>query len=364
MTKEELQSLLDKYLTGTITPEEQYLLNQWYEGLDKGSYPAELSNIEEDTLKSKLWNEILSESIHANGKVFDNVSQVTEGDSAQENLLEGRSIPLWRTLLRIGIAASIIIVLGIVYNQYKHEINHTLKIPIVFRGTPDNDNVLHTNRSGQIERIDLADGSKIFLYPGSWLKYNRQFTSKKREVQLSGEAFFKIQHESDRPFIVLADKTITTVLGTSFIIKAYPDAKSIVVAVKTGKVSVQVPDSVISKQHEVISTGVMTLNPQQQAVYLRDTHILTKENVLSPKPVVTSQLVFEEKTVPEVLTTLGSIHNVGMIYDVERLKECTVTVTFYNETLEQKLDLLCKILGATYGRVDNQIIIFSKGCHK
>ncbi|MDJ1504247.1 FecR family protein [Xanthocytophaga agilis] len=364
MTKEELQSLLDKYLIGTITPEEQHLLNRWYEGLDKGPYPAALSKIEEEALKSKLWNEILPESIHAKGRAVDNVSQVKAGDSVLESSLDGRSIPIWRTLLRIGIAASIIIVLGIVYNQYKHEINHTLNIPIVFRGTSDDDNILYTNRSGQIERIDLTDGSKIFLYPGSWLKYNRQFTSKKREVQLSGEAFFKIQHESDRPFIVLADKTITTVLGTSFIIKAYPNAKSVVVAVKTGKVSVQVPDSSQSNQNEAIPAEVMTLNPQQQAVYLRDTQMLTKENVLSSKPIVASQLVFEEKTVPEVLTALGNIHNVGMIYDMEHLKECTVTVTFYNETLEQKLDLLCKILGATYERVDNQIILFSKGCHK
>jgi hypothetical protein len=77
------------------------------------------------------------------------------------------------------------------------------------------------------------------------------------------------------------------------------------------------------------------LTPHQQAVYLRPENQLKKEITSLPRPAPLQQAVFEEKPVPAVFTALAEAHGVELIYDRERLEECTLTVTFYNETLKR-----------------------------
>lgn len=92
--------------------------------------------------------------------------------------------------------------------------------------------------TGKMLKVILADGSEIVLNSGSQLKYPRHFTGKKRETVLDGEAFFKVFHDPEKPFVVTTGKLKTTVLGTSFNIRAYSGMDRIVVNVATGKVGI------------------------------------------------------------------------------------------------------------------------------
>ena len=85
--------------------------------------------------------------------------------------------------------------------------------------------------------MTLQDGSTVILEPGGEFRYNEKFLNP-REVYLSGDAFFEVTKDASRPFLVYANEITTKVLGTSFRIKANQGEKEIVVAVKTGKVSV------------------------------------------------------------------------------------------------------------------------------
>ena len=85
--------------------------------------------------------------------------------------------------------------------------------------------------------MTLHDGSTVILEPGGEVRYNEKFLNT-REVYLSGDAFFEVTKDASRPFLVYANEITTKVLGTSFRIKAKQGEKEIVVAVKTGKVSV------------------------------------------------------------------------------------------------------------------------------
>jgi ferric-dicitrate binding protein FerR (iron transport regulator) len=78
-------------------------------------------------------------------------------------------------------------------------------------------------RGGAQKEMILADGSKVWLNAGSVLKYPPQFTSSERLVELSGEAFFEVSGNSDRPFRVLIRDAEVDVLGTFFTIMAYDD---------------------------------------------------------------------------------------------------------------------------------------------
>ena len=81
-------------------------------------------------------------------------------------------------------------------------------------------NVLSTPQNATAE-VTLADGTEVMLNAGSRLTYPQVFKGKTREVQLQGEAYFKVYHDAQHPFIVHAGSISTKVLGTEFNVRAY-----------------------------------------------------------------------------------------------------------------------------------------------
>ncbi len=67
-----------------------------------------------------------------------------------------------------------------------------------------------------MDSVRLADGTKVMLNAGSRLTYPKEFSGEKREVQLSGQAFFEVTPDKTHPFVVKTQKMDVTVLGTSF----------------------------------------------------------------------------------------------------------------------------------------------------
>ena len=90
---------------------------------------------------------------------------------------------------------------------------------------------------GQKLNLFLGDGTEITLNSESTIRFPKIFGEEKREVFLEGEAFFDVQTDKERPFIITSDKLQTTVLGTSFNVRCY-----ISVAVLSGKVKVEALD--------------------------------------------------------------------------------------------------------------------------
>jgi len=88
----------------------------------------------------------------------------------------------------------------------------------------------------------LSDGSKIHLNAGSTLRYPDQFIGKKREVFLTGEAYFEIKSDSLHPFIVHASDVAIQVLGTSFNVNAYAEATWVKTTLVEGQVEAHCGD--------------------------------------------------------------------------------------------------------------------------
>jgi ferric-dicitrate binding protein FerR (iron transport regulator) len=115
--------------------------------------------------------------------------------------------------------------------------------------------ITHTNVTSQVARLALADGSTVHLQPRSTLRYPQQFTDAKREVFLQGEAFFDIARNPVKPFLVVTDKVVTTVLGTSFTVRAYPEQPQALVMVRTGRVRVSPRPARVGSQPSINSVG-------------------------------------------------------------------------------------------------------------
>lgn len=95
------------------------------------------------------------------------------------------------------------------------------------------------NPKGQKSTITLEDGTVVNLNADSKLIFKRPFDKEQRRVVLEGEAFFDVAKDSSRPFTIQTEDIATTVLGTSFNIRAYKGAGEILVAVASGKVKVE-----------------------------------------------------------------------------------------------------------------------------
>ncbi len=215
--------------------------------------------------------------------------------------------------------------------------------------------------------VSLSDGSKITLSPKGRIRYPEQFVDAKREVYLEGEAFFEIFKDPDHPFFVYAHGLITKVLGTSFRIKAYELSDEVTVEVKTGRVSVfaQSDPDVVEKASNRELEGVV-LNPNQKIIYTREEVRMIKTLVEKPEIVLPKtevpQFEFEDTPVSEAFVSIGKAYGIDILFDEELLKGCPLTATLDNQTLHEKLTIICKAVEASYEILDGQVVIHSKGC--
>lgn len=75
-----------------------------------------------------------------------------------------------------------------------------------------------------IERIELADGTNVWLNHNSTMSFPLIFKGRERVVTVVGEAYFEVAHNAEKPFLVRTAESTTKVLGTHFTVSAYPEA--------------------------------------------------------------------------------------------------------------------------------------------
>lgn len=99
-------------------------------------------------------------------------------------------------------------------------------------------NTLTTPRGGQY-RVVLPDGSKVWLNASSSLRFPTAFLGKQRDVELSGEAYFEVAKNKEKPFHVNVKDMQVEVLGTHFNVNAYTDENSIKTSLLEGSVKIR-----------------------------------------------------------------------------------------------------------------------------
>jgi len=290
MNQTELKGLLDKYINGTCSKEETVLLESWY-----------LSKSKQDkwTLKDDgelyLYKKLIWENIQQNTGV-------------SQNLKDRRSYQLWSKIL---VAASIVCVLsvGSYYMFYENpkeqisqnkDVKHDLlpgmdKAVLVLSngkqislGSAQNGviakeentlvqkngsnvlsykesaqysnnkgqpayNTIRTPNGGQWPIIELPDGTKAILDAGSSISFPVSF-NQERKVTITGQVYFQVVHNSNKPFRVAVNGVTIEDIGTEFNVNAYNDEPLVKTTLIEGSISV------------VKKTQKMVLEPGQQAI--------------------------------------------------------------------------------------------------
>jgi transmembrane sensor len=100
-------------------------------------------------------------------------------------------------------------------------------------------NTLTTNSGNQYQLI-LPDGSKVWLNAASSIRFPVSFGAKERKVEVTGEAYFEVVTNANRPFLVQHENTMVKVLGTSFNINTYADERALTATLLEGAIAVGV----------------------------------------------------------------------------------------------------------------------------
>lgn len=120
-----------------------------------------------------------------------------------------------------------------------------------------------TAPAGARSQVMLPDSSLVWLNAGSKLVYAGDFGRKSRRVRLEGECYFEVVCNAGRPFTVETDVLNVTVLGTSFNVQAYAEARAVEVDLLKGRVEVatsdRTPSFAPSRPTSAIRPGIGTV---------------------------------------------------------------------------------------------------------
>ena len=170
-------------------------------------------------------------------------------------------------------------------------------------------NTLVVPRGGEYN-LTLSDGTKVWLNADSELNYPVHFKGDTREVTITGEAYFEVQKQNGKPFIVKTQLGNITVLGTQFNISNYPEKGQLITTLVTGKVSCSLPDGrklILSPDQQLTIDQNGTTEIKQV-----DTHYYTcwKEGMF----------LFENMKLEEILDQLARWYDIHVFYTSENVK--------------------------------------------
>lgn len=268
-------------------------------------------------------------------------------------------------------AASILIIIGLSYFIYDTKRNiptQVISFEQQLNKTHEEESFVETtNMNKQNKMVVLPDGSTVILRKGSKIKYFDSYNNKNREVYLSGEAFFEVVKNTQKPFFVFTKEVFTKVVGTSFTVKAFDDDQEVKVIVKTGKVNVTTnKEFKIEDLDDSPSLERVSLTANQQVVYQRKEHTLIKAALPNPQFLAlsnkTESFVFKSTHISDVFMQLSQAYGIEIIFDEKIMSQCTITATLGSEPLDEKMKGICSAIDADYQVSGGRIFVEGKSC--
>lgn len=204
----------------------------------------------------------------------------------------------------------------------------------------------YETENGQRATVSLGDGTNVTLAPGSRLTFtSRRGSNPSHTAVLEGEAVFDVAHSAAAPFSVRAGNIITTVLGTRFSVRKYPEDADVRIVVAEGKVSAQ--GNVLSKGDVMyVAEGDLPDIASMDDV----THLLAW---------TTGTLAFDNATLAEALPALSRWYDVDFVMSDPSLGARRLTTTLDDTGLTyETLTLISQSLGIRFTRVGRTITLY------
>jgi transmembrane sensor len=335
------KELLIKYNKNACTEEELALILEWFE-ISSGTSDAKAIMFEiweelpeDDNNTSEKFDLILNK-IHHKVNLSQSKRLIQEDDP---NLFSfKRRKHIINTLKR---AAAILIFPLFCFGLYM-----TMKYQSIKKGYISVYQAYNEVFSSEdaITNISLPDGSNVWLNHSSSLKYPAIFQGDSRMVELTGEGYFEVAHNTKLPFIVKTGGIEIKAIGTVFNVMAYPDED---------RIETSLIEGLVELQREEPDGGVISLlkmKPTDMAIFLKGNNIIETRTINDDRYFSWKEgkLVFNGEPMGEVVKKLSRWFNVDIQIKDTELLEFTYTATFIHETLSQVMELLAQVSPVNY----------------
>lgn len=286
-----------------------------------------------------------------------NEIETTDPEAAQSNTSsKGRIIKFFR--FSAWVAASVVLVILWVAKGQKTENNGA--------------NVVVAPKNG-ISKIQLPDGTKVWLNSGSKLVYSADYGAEFRKVSLAGEAFFDVAKDAHHPFILTTSTISIRVLGTAFNVRAYNKDKTSETALVRGRIELTVlknPEkkiilqaseklTIINKEQEPaedIASGSTT--EEVPLIALGRIHQAKKDTLPSEALWMEDKLAFDAESFENLAERLERRYNVSIAFKNEETKKLRFTGKFKNESIDRALRALQASAYFHFKTDSNKIVIY------
>ncbi|MFT6993502.1 MAG: transmembrane sensor [Maribacter sp.] len=373
MQEKEFKKLLNKYFDGSLSEEEEELLDKFKEVLKSNNETHFQNGAEKNNIEKSLWSGINSEISSS----FENRKFANWKIVASAAVFIGFTVTGYFYLQNQGFNTPVTIPENVITLQLEDgsikiiEENQTTKVTdktgnvvglqkgnqLVYKETSDVEKLVYNTLTvpyGKNFELQLSDGTTAHLNAGSSLKYPVKFLKgKERHVFITGEAYLNVAKDSVHPFIVNTDELSIRVLGTQFNVTAYPedDATDIVLV-----------EGLVSLYTEVIGFDMeknTLLKPGFKGSFDR------KKNSITSKAVITStytswmdgELVFRNMSFGNILKKLERHFDVIIVNNNMELSQEYFNANFGSESIGNVLEELKMNYGIDYAVSGDEIII-------
>jgi len=231
-------------------------------------------------------------------------------------------------------------------------------------------------RNGNKTKINLPDGSQVWLNAGSRLDYNiTDFNQESREVELTGEAFFDITHNAAKPFIVRSGNMRIRVLGTSFNVKAYPGEDNMETSLIRGSVEITMKDKpgnvFVLKPNEKLVVAVNALQTKTEGsnyiktllkegdgiIMLKKLDYEAAEKIVVETAWVDNKLVFHSEKFSSLALKMERWYGIRIKFKDQAKEDLMFTGIFTTETIQQALNAMREVHPFNYSMEEDIVLI-------
>ncbi|HZF65566.1 MAG TPA: FecR family protein [Chitinophagaceae bacterium] len=302
------------------------------------------------------------------GQFSDGVEDEVEEDITERSSGSKRSLVYWIS----GVAASFLIL----FSAYKFLPNQLSSSNSKELNSLAAKNEIVTKK-GSKSKIILPDGSLVWLNADSKISYSGDFQGETREMQLTGEAYFDVKKDRNRPFIIHTNSIDVRVLGTAFNVRSYPSEKTTETSLIRGSVEVTLhhqpgkkpivlkPNDKLTVSHQLkqtISDSDRQESTQRHAVpvvlKLSSIHYKPKDSTVIESSWTENKLAFDEEVFERVIANIERWYNVEILIRNNRVKSKHFSAVFENKSLSQVMEALSLALKFKYEINGNKVTVW------
>ncbi len=315
------ENILIKYLDGVQTESEQAGVEAWL-----------VESPENEKVLEQLYFTLqVTDRLHVMQSVDPEMALVRFKSKVRK---QNKKVRLYRSLSLLQKVAAVLFIPVLIMSAYLFMQLGNERVRMV---------EVRTN-PGVVSRFELPDGTKVWLNAGSTLNYPQKFRAENRQVELTGQGYFEVTKNPEKPFIVKVNPAYSVeVLGATFNVSAYRDDETIGTTLVEGSVKLNIGQ----KNGKVIS---QLLKPDEKAEFMKSTCKLNISSVNTDYDTawINGEIIFRNHSMRQVLKMLGRHYNVKFDVKDDEVLNSIITARFKDEQLPQVMEYLKLASGISY----------------